>query len=498
MKSFAYFSLAAAASLALAAGCSGNAACDVTVTEEIINSGYVGNGLEWDPYDEALSWGCEVSDEDWDKIFSRLDFMRPQYVRCMINSPFTYYDAETGSYDKNRNIRNITKLLTYCQENGIMVIYGEYNPPEWEMKDSPRWVEMSVNYLDHLVNVLGFDCIRHFVIFNEPDGNWASTDGDYGLWKKMAGLFIAEMDKYPGLSDKVDLAGPDAVMNYRNPASEFDTEGWIRQTAEDLDEHVGIYDIHAYPGQHYVRSGEFGEKLREIRAAVPEGKKILFGEAGYKYHDPEDSLLMQEYRRRVKGHPFTKGSDCNMLCYDYFYALDMPLFLIETMNNGFSGAAAWMLDDAMHSNGDSGRTEDIKIWGMWNILGEEVFGDPSQEDVRPWYYTWSMMCRHFPAGCDILKVESGDVPGLHFAAASKDGKHTLAAINLTEKDFEMNFMFPGGLQDGIMYIYSEHGTEFDENGLPVPVRTGIASRKVEATIPAGSFLMITDLLPGDK
>lgn len=46
------------------------------------------------------------------------------------------------------------------------------------------------------------------------------------------------------------------------------------------------------------------------------------------------------------------------------------------MNGGYSGIAAWMLDDAMHSSGDSGKTEDIKLWGMWNILGEEVFDDP--------------------------------------------------------------------------------------------------------------------------
>ena len=51
------------------------------------------------------------------------------------------------------------------------------------------------------------------------------------------------------------------------------------------------------------------------------------------------------------------------------------------------------------------RTEDVKIWGMWNILGEEVFGDASQEELRPWYYTWSLMCRHFPAGCDVLACE---------------------------------------------------------------------------------------------
>ena len=179
----------------------------------------------------------------------------------------------------------------------------------------------------------------------------------------MAQRFDAEMARYPDLKRKVSLAAPDVVMSYKNPASEYDTAGWVARSAQDLGAQIGIYDVHAYPGQHEVRSGAYAEKLRRIRAEVPAGKKLILGEAGYKYSAPEDSLLKAEYDRRVAGHPFTKGSDCNMLCYDYFYGLDMPLLAMEVMNNGLSGVAAWMLDDAMHSNGDSGRTEDVKILG---------------------------------------------------------------------------------------------------------------------------------------
>ena len=52
-------------------------------------------------YDEAESWGASVSDEDWQKLFKRLDFMRMGYVRCMINSPFRYYDPQTESMIKH-------------------------------------------------------------------------------------------------------------------------------------------------------------------------------------------------------------------------------------------------------------------------------------------------------------------------------------------------------------------------------------------------------------
>ena len=475
--------------MAIISSCNGTDA-EITVTDNVINAGYLGNGIEWDPYDEALAWGSGISDKDWETVFGRLDFMQPQYVRCMINSPFSYYNPETGEYDRDRNSENLLKLLGYCQKNGITVLYGEYNPPTWEMKDSQEWVEMSVRHLAWLVLDKGFDCIRHFIIFNEPDGNWASTNGDYDLWKTMAERFIAEMDKYGGLSEKVSLAGPDAVLNYRNPASPFGTEGWVRNAAADLDLHIGIYDIHAYPGQHYVRSGKFAEDIRKIRAAVPEGKQIIFGEAGYKYHDPEDAALKAEYNMRVEGHPYTKGSDCNMLVYDYFYALDMPLFLMELMNNGFSGAAAWMLDDAMHSNGDSGRTEDLKIWGMWNILGEEVFGDPSQEEIRPWYYTWSMMCRYFPTGTDILEV-AGNLPeGVHCTAGkTANGKYSIALVNLSSTGRTITVRMPS---EGSPYILH---TFMDGKNGPALETKGMAVRNGNAILhlAAESFGLITQM-----
>ena len=32
-------------------------AVKLTVTQEVINPCYLGNGIEWDPYDEAIPWG---------------------------------------------------------------------------------------------------------------------------------------------------------------------------------------------------------------------------------------------------------------------------------------------------------------------------------------------------------------------------------------------------------------------------------------------------------
>ena len=484
------------ASMLLVAGaCAEEKEVSVTISSEVINAGYIGNGVEWDPYDEAKSWGQEVSDEDWGKLYERLDYMRPPYVRCMINSPYRYYDAATGKYDKHRNFDSLSRLLKYCTEKGITVVYGEYNPPTWEMKADSRWIEMSVDYLNFLVNDCGYSCIKHFVIFNEPDGDWASTNGDYELWKSVLLRFRREMDKYPGLTDQVTFAGPDVVVGYKNPASPYDAVGWVKQTAAELDSLIGVYDIHAYPGQHEVRSGHYSEILPLYKQSVPQHKKIILGEAGYKYKQLADSALMAEYNRRVEGHPFTKGTDCNMLVYDYFYGLDMPLLAMEVMNNGLSGVAAWMLDDAMHSKWDSGNTEDIKIWGMWNILGEEVFGKPDEEEMRPWFYTWSLMCRFFPAGTDVLKTEivSAD-KSVYAVAGSWEGKTTVALVNVGDEDYNLRIRLPKKMQDASLYVYEEENMQKNKQGFPVAAEEGLNVEETYATtLKASSFRLLTEI-----
>lgn len=469
----------------LACGCSRTERLRVSVSDAVLQSSYLGNGVEWDPYDEAPGWGVEVSDADWKKLTARMDFLRPGFIRCMIGGQNLYYDH--GTYDRERNAEPLLKLLAYCQERGIEVLFGEFNPPDKSLKADPAWVKMSVDYLDWLVQEKGFDCIRHFIIFNEPDGDWATPEGDYAFWKFMMERFHQEMALHPGLLDKVSLAGPDVVVEYRNPASAYDAPGWVAQTAADLDSLVGLYDIHAYPGQQQVRSGAFADLLQEYR--IPEGKRLVLGEAGYKYWREEDAALQAENDRRAAASPYTQGTDSQMLCGDFFYGLDLSVLAMDVMNGGVSGMAVWMLDDALHAGGDSPRN--LKVWGFWNILGEELFGDPSLETPKPSFYGWALMSRFFPAGCDILRVEAPPAEGLRMAAAVLDGRHTLAVVNFSDTDRNLEVHLP--LSGAVRYEYVEGVCPADADGMPVPVSTGIGGKRHEVAVPAQSLVLLTDM-----
>ncbi|MBQ3439493.1 MAG: hypothetical protein IJG35_05875 [Bacteroidales bacterium] len=469
----------------LACGCSRTERLRVSVSDAVLQSSYLGNGVEWDPYDEAPGWGVEVSDADWKKLTARMDFLRPGFIRCMIGGQNLYYDH--GTYDRERNAEPLLKLLAYCQERGIEVLFGEFNPPDKSLKADPAWVKMSVDYLDWLVQEKGFDCIRHFIIFNEPDGDWATPEGDYAFWKFMMERFHQEMALHPGLLDKVSLAGPDVVVEYRNPASAYDAPGWVAQTAADLDSLVGLYDIHAYPGQQQVRSGAFADLLQEYR--IPEGKRLVLGEAGYKYWREEDAALQAENDRRAAASPYTQGTDSQMLCGDFFYGLDLSVLAMDVMNGGVSGMAVWMLDDALHAGGDSPRN--LKVWGFWNILGEELFGDPSLETPKPSFYGWALMSRFVPAGCDILRVEAPPAEGLRMAAAVLDGRHTLAVVNFSDTDRNLEVHLP--LSGAVRYEYVEGVCPADADGMPVPVSTGIGGKRHEVAVPAQSLVLLTDM-----
>lgn len=466
---------------------------EIRLTDKVIVSNYIGNGAQWDPYDEAIAWGCELTDKHWDKLLTRVEFMKMGFVRCLINSPYTYYDAETNSYDKNRNNQSILRLLQFCTDNNITVLFGEYNPPKWEMKQSQQWVEWAVDYLNYLVVEKGMSCIKYYNFFNEPDGAWASTDGDYEMWLDMFNRFHAKMQEYPELVGKVEMAGPDAVIGYKNPKSAFDAVGWVAETAKRVDDKIGLYDVHAYPGQHAVRSGKMREELKKYVAVTPTDKPIVLGEAGYKYYDKEDAHLAAEYQKRCVNHPFTKGSDCNMLVYDYFYGLDMPLLCMSAMNVGYSGMAVWMMDDAMHSNGDSGKIEDVKLWGFWNTLGEDVFNDASQEEIRPWFFSFSLMSRYFPGNCKIMEVVLPELEGVYASAnIASDGSKTVSLVNFSDNDYTISLK-DFDMSNAKEYDYIENKLKVDKNGLPLPTREGVELKKSETiSLPKQSFKLITN------
>ena len=84
---------------------------------------------------------------------------------------------------------------------------------------------------------------------------------------------------------------------------------------------------------------------------------------------------------------FSAGN--NALHMDPAYATHMADYAVQAVNAGSWGVLAWMLDDSSHAGFN---------WGMWKNKAGGF-------ELKPWFYTWSLLSRLFPPGSHIVRVE---------------------------------------------------------------------------------------------
>lgn len=385
---------------------------------------YLGNGVQWDPY--QLDYGAvtlEIDDQDWKKLYDRLDFMRPQVIRVMIN---TTSSLNNGKLDPQKNLSNLKPILDYCQSRKVSVTFGDWGGG---MVDSSanlinkENLEFAAEYLDFLVNEQGYSCIKYYNLINEPNGFWSAADGNYELWRDAAVYFQQSLERLK-LVNKVQIMAPDIAI------WTADKTDWVSRSAKDLKGAIGLFDIHTYPSKITVNSGEYEKIIKEYRKAAPANVPMIMGEIGFKFVEDEDSIYQKENLRRAASKPYASVEDSQMYVYDHSYGIDMADALFQTINAGYSGCVVWMLDDAMHSKESP---EKLKVWGFWNILGEEYFGE-SEESVRPWFYAWSLLTKYMPSGSRVLKMGNTGDKEIKAVALRYGNAYTIALLNIADED----------------------------------------------------------------
>ena len=481
------------------AGCSHESIKRIQIyPQKVITSNFIGNGVQWSAYPHAdapgAEWGAIMTDKKWDMVFQRLDYMKPKLVRVMDQADWRYlkgFDSKGEpilDFD-TPEIKSLGKLLDYCQKNNITVLFGEWGcPAGFKGANDPKWIGIIVKYLDHLINVKGYTCLKYYILVNEPNGYWASTMGNWDEWSQGVKMLDKALDK-TGLSGKIRIAGPDAVAEYNNQDSKYTGIQWVAESARQLDDCIAIYDIHAYTTYESVRSGNFTKIYGDIAKVAKNVKKpIVFGEIGFE-------KMTAENQQRVKKDPFA-SEDSQMAVYDFSYGIDMADACIQTMNSGYTGAAAWDLDDAMHTLGDKGDKSKLKRWGFWNSLGTELCNNPADENIRPWFYTWSLMCRYFPEGINIVESDSTGFAGVRLVTGFKGGDMTVAVVNNSAVSRKININRNGlsSLKPVKKYIYRNDFRPVDQHDFPVTggvLNTKKSKKVLQIEIPANSFALYT-------
>jgi len=465
----------------------------ITIKSDKITQHYLGNGVQWGGYDILEPWtgNPTLSDEDWNTLFQRVQFMRPPLVRIMVSSGWNY--MVNNQYNPAKSEPVLIKILDFCQQQDISVILGEWGHTGGTAIDQ-TWLNNSASFLQWLLETKGYTCIKYFTMVNEPNGSWSSINGNYTLWKQLVEAFHSKLvDK--GIASRIKMLGPDiAIWNSSQTH-------WISEARFDIGTILGAYDIHTYPTETDTRDGSYQTMIETYRKLGPASHPMIMGEFGFKY--ASGSELGNKNAQRIANDPYA-SDDSNMMIYDAFYGVDVADAIMQNMLGGYAGLILWNLDDAMY-NIDGYTSTRLKRWGFWNILGAEKFGNATDENIRPWFYPTSLLCRYFPAGTEIFSIELPSKKGLRAIAGHKDGKYTIAIVNSNHVSYSVSLAFEEGIMLSPMKAYKYTAgaeTEFtattDQHGFAAPYQTDLSldftnGQSVSLSLQAQSFWLYTNM-----
>lgn len=407
-----------------------------------------GLGVQWDPHGVH-----PVTEEEWNAITDHVDAMAPAFVRLMIYAP-TYCagigeDGEPIYRFDSPGVQALLRELDWLEEHHVETVLGEWEAPgrfggpfEGIGTGDERWTRIIGGFLDYLLNEKKYTCIHYFNYINEANSEW-SWCADWTKWRKGILSLHDELIKR-GLDGKIGITGPDSVWD--------DEDIWIRNTVGDREIHdrVALYDIHMYPTIEEIRSGWVEEKLRTNHQIAPD-KDFYMTEVGML-----TGKTMGDSQPNVK---------------KYEYGVIMADVAAQVIAGGLNGLSIWDLDDAMHDQGNGYPKTDIrslKQWGFFNSVAGRVFGIPEEEKLRPHFFTWSLMCRLFRPGSEVLKtLGNTGIPRLT-AMSSPQGKLNLMVVNHAENGIDVELLLP--VAEGTRfncYVYRENGYRTDEKGYPL-------------------------------
>ncbi|MEI6195589.1 MAG: hypothetical protein WCS42_14800 [Verrucomicrobiota bacterium] len=461
---------------------------------QVVCSNFMGLGVQWDPFD----W-YQPSTEQWNLITNRMDFCRPGYLRVMwsasafclgfdTNGQPQYVWAE-GSAEQKKVFERLTAILDFAQARNIPVIYGEWAPPSQLVPDQtdPRWARCIACGVHYLIRQRGYKCIRFYNLINEPNGSW-SHNKDYPSWVESIRNLKQEFDTR-GLSEEVRIIGPDTTGN----TYWLEPFHWLERSAGDLPDCLGAWDLHWYASDEEVISGNIERLLLDKRASLIATNPRARTQPAFL----AESGLLDGKIERLDQQPRVRTFEYGVMMADY---------AAQVARAGWQGTLAWDMDDAMHIPNwkhalkiPDGTT--FKVWGFWNSYGDKM-GRPGEMQMRPWFYTWSLMSRLFSAGTRMIKtdVDSATKFRAIIGMVNVFGREqmTVMLVNNANTNRLVRLQIPSAtpIQTMACYHYFENDRPVDDRGFPKPkkfLNDVDLKRGIELMMPSRGVIFLTTL-----
>lgn len=512
-------------------------------TDDVITDNFQGFGVQWDPSDLY-----DYTDEQWASFVEKASFLKPNIMRVMIHDGDSYCigfdENHQPVYNWDSKLMNrVYKILDFAQENQIPIMIGEWNSPQdrgylsydeygktvgW---DSETWANMINDVLTYLVEEKGYTCIKYYNMINEPNFKGSSsTNRNY--WARGIQNLRQVLDKNPNEKIRqIEIVGPDVYDNWEN---------WLDTTTSDnLRDSIGLHEIHWYANDYQVYNGEVETTLRSLKEKAEKqdseaaSKGFALGEMGI-------------YTGRTNG-------DQQVRTRDYQYGVEIFDMAVQAMRAGLVFGNAWGFEDSMHvqagdvvndykdqygpaASSEEGRKyevhtptgdikidNNVKIWGFWNELGEEMseqnqqagYADgtlnnvrASDENLRPWYYSWSMICRYMPGNAKVVNTTSSGLQGVRATTVlipRSDGQYdiSIALVNSSDNDQKTSICVPNAESKVQLNQYFYYDGEIDGKTRPENDKGQLEkyqtlsdvdlSDNVEISLPANSCMILTSL-----
>jgi len=484
--------LALAACLAACGIASSAAGAVLTLyTDQPAGPPLMGLGVQWDPYDSFTP-----TQTDWNRTFERLDFLKPGFIR-VVEPAYDYFAGYDSSHNptyrwNSPHLVQLRAILDYAKSRGIAVVLGDWGNPM--LGGDAR---IPADFLAQLHDVYGYTNIKYYNLINEP--NYAEGC-DFACWTGMVKALSTQFAA-SGLS-WLSLVGPDNGNSWddtpdvqtRDRTTGLDGDNpiggdqWLTDTLGAVPSLIGAYDSHRYSTPQGLQAGVYQDQMYARREQISNldspSKPYFEGEVGltarqvspFSARDARASRALAPLLDPSAQPHASTFVDSQPHIRQFAYGVWMGDMAIQLISAGLSGASAWDLDDAMHVGGQYG-SQNLKQWGFWNSYGGQDGYPASDLRLRPWFYTWSLLARSFPAGSQALVAPTTGLPGVRIAAAKIPSDHgfaiSVAVVNDSFRPRSIRLAIASARQPLTLARYDYFGTvrPVDANGFPVPSAT---------------------------
>ena len=463
--------------LGWAAGLSAHAGFVSTVEQELptrwLGFGYnqwgyprQADGHSFRPWDDA----------SWRTTRERILAIHPALVRMpLVREWFNGDDRRNplppGRYQwDSEPMRAFYRSMDLYREQNIPVLSGLWGagngtgPDVWTSRD---FITVQADLIEHLIRVKGYTNLAWYTPVNEPRGSWP----DYAMWAGVITNLHAELVRRKLPANL--LTGADSWAEWewlparenRAQLSSYEFHAYLNDTPDDTLRALRERRVEA----------QMAASVRRIRDEDPSDKPVFLGEMA-----PIGVGYIDWPKPEAPAHVRVDTWEYGLGWWDYG---------IQLARAGLAGGLAWGLDGF-----DAGKNA-----GMWNNSGNH-----GGWTLRPWYYTWQLMCRYFPAGSRILRMsEPADTKDLRILGARVGERdYSFAIVNrATGPDSQARTVVlkaPGGAK--VFYVYDYHeGARGDGTSLSLPHRVqrtdDLAGSGITVTVGRDAGVLLTTLPP---